>query len=988
MVVNGDSHVRPQSDPVLSLHSTNITDVDDIPRANEMAESNAWIQPQISIESVDEIVSSPPMSPPEVSLKGLEDSGSTDKKSSVTPTMRVKPTKVYPKTPPPSHKFSSQDARSSCEVDGKEESYEGEERVRNGKSESSDSNCLQINPTSMRSHSLPMGIKLNTNRFSSNSDETVDSELGSPTEKLKRLRHLAPHLHQDRLGSTGSNLSSPETSDDSSSDGAGEEDKMVTDPPEQEDDIFIDMELSEMQEQADTKLINWACTDFVPACHQLLSQCCKSEKSALVKSANIQADLRSLSNTITFFCSEQQQRLSLTPQTKPIKGVSQSSSTHTFPRPQKTPVEQGDEDNGGDRSYAVKVLRSASQSLITPLLAQAAQREGFTPDLHQAIIKALQKIAWKVEACASFNNPSHSVDIHEKIFDAKHVENVRDLMIQALPPAQPNLRIVPAPLEKSRKASLPNISPELPVVPMRRGQSMKEKLGKDVVFEVDVGPPDLQSIGEQDGDDDDDVWKEGENGGAEAEEQYGQEEEEEDSEAATTGDLPMITEEGDAEAAEQSPVKEDKSLETTPNLPRRERIATEGEADLIGKPPFLKKNNLGGSIPNLDREEEDTLNDSNASAKSERYFRPKTFRRTTISLSKKEVQTLGLTVAKRVDESILDDIRVQREQEKAHRRSVRQKNRGTKSEEKPQHQAAEGNHAPGQVLELEPRDPQPEDYGIENPEDLEKIGNRLHNTLTERFRSASTSDILECEDESAPYTSNSDRDSEVFSPQPNQRLELVPQQQKQPLLRNARPHPTVPAASSQPARRSMQVTASSCSSCDWVMVEPEKPKKQSVKGRAKATVKKSLSSSGRLAHRLLKTGLSLRSTSSPKPISKSLSAADLLDESATLHRQQAATPVDPRLSMSIATTTFPAYDMATMPKKRKNTIARLIRRGKDSRSRSFGKSDKYATGNYPTWHPEDFDFGSGHRSFAESIETVSRNAIHSMSLEGKPLLSF
>ena len=1015
MVVNGEPHGRPLSDSVFSSHSTDVTDVDDILRTNEMARSNAWNKPQISIESVDkdEIVIGSPTTPPEVTLKCLEDSGSTDKDPAVT-TMCVEQTRVYPKTPPPSYKYhSQQDQRSSCEVDGKEESYEAEpsERVRNGNSVSDDSNCLKIRSAAPRSHSLPMGMKMEVKRFSSNSDETVDSEMGSPTEKRKRMRHLAPHLHQDRLGSTGSNLSSPESSDDSSSDGAGEDDKTdIPLSPEQEDYLFIDPELAEMQEQADTKLISWACNDFVPACHQLLSRCCKNEKSLLIKSANIQADLRSLSNTITFFCSEQQQRLSQVLTSKPGKprGVSQSSSTQTFPRPLKNPVEQGDEETGVDRSYAVKVLRSASQSLIAPLLVQASQREGFTPELHQAIIKALQKISWKVEACASFNNPSHSVEIHEKIFDAKHADNVRELMIQALPPAQPNLRTVQPPLAKLRKTSLPSISPKPPVVPMRRGQSVKEKLGEDVIFDGDVCPPELQIIGEQEkDDDDDDVWKERENGEVELEEGYIREEEEDEkgSESAATSDLHITTEEGHAEVT-QSPSKKGRSRETTPNLPRRERIATEGEADLVGKSPLMKKSNLGGSIPNLDREETDTLNDSGASVKSERYFRPKTFRRTTISLSRKEVQTLGLTVAKRVDESILDDIRVQRQREEAHRRSCRGKSRGgSKSEEKPP-RGEEDERAPGQRLVLETCETKPVKFDVENPEDLDEVGNRLHNTLTkqfDRYRSASMSNMIDCEDDTAPYAcsstpdpSNSDRESDVFSPQPNQRLELV--QQHKHLFRNASAHPSTTATSSLPAshsyvpstRRSMQVTpTSSSSSCDWVMVEmTDKQKKSSMRGRAKASVKKSISSSGRLAHRLLKTGLSLRSSSSnPKPMSKSLSAADLLDESSVVHRQQCATSAGPsRFSMSITTST-PAYDTSTLPNrgKRKNTIARFIRRGKDSRSRSFGKSDKYSTGNYPTWHPEDFDYGNRDHSFAESIETVSRNAIHSIAFDGKSL---
>ena len=43
------------------------------------------------------------------------------------------------------------------------------------------------------------------------------------------------------------------------------------------------------------------------------------------------------------------------------------------------------------------------------------------------------------------------------------------------------------------------------------------------------------------------------------------------------------------------------------------------------------------------------------------YFRPRVYRRTTISLTRKEVHRLGLTVAKRIDESILNEIQAQGE---------------------------------------------------------------------------------------------------------------------------------------------------------------------------------------------------------------------------------------------------------------------------------------------------------------------------------------
>ena len=221
---------------------------------------------------------------------------------------------------------------------------------------------------------------------------------------------------------------------------------------------------------------------------------------------------------------------------------------------------------------------------------------------------------------------------------------------------------------------------------------------------------------------------------------------------------------------------EDYQEEDTPNLPRRERIATAGEADLINKTPLRRIPNFG-SIPNLDREDgsSEGLDHSGSSSSGvrERYFRPRAFRRTTISLSKREVRTLGLTVAKRVDESILDDIRVQREQEEEQRRSGKQ-DRGTKSEEKAINGDSTG---PRQLLELQACNTS------ENAQVLDRVGNQLHNTLTKQFdriRSASMSDILDCDTESIPDVdttpdpSNSDRESDVFSPQHHQRLELGP----------------------------------------------------------------------------------------------------------------------------------------------------------------------------------------------------------------------
>ena len=1002
VLVSGDHPHLVSQDPLLCEVVTN--DVADVPKGSKVTRIDAWNKPHISIEQANRNekirFSFPPPPPPRLEIE--TNSFKQEKKE-----LCVNPhTRVYPKTPPASYKFHSPSTKhekgdsvvqeeEEDESDGDDGSEEGGGQENNGKNRSEvNTSCLQVVlSTNPRSHSLPMGIKMtidDLNRISSNSDETVDSEGGSPQEKRKRSH--------EQLDSAGSDLSQSESSDESSSDGAGDGERIERIIPspslETEDDIFIDGELTDMQEEANTKLTNWAYNDFVPACRQLLSQCCEDTKSALVKSANIQAGLRGLSNAITFFCTEQQQRLSQVFQLRPIRGNNQpSASLLTFPRPAKNLVSESSD----DRSYAVKVLRSASQSLISPLLVEASQKEGFTPSLHQSIVKALQKIAWKVEACISFSNPSHSVEIHAKIFDDQPIKDVKELMIQVLPPAEPKLQTVPL-ATKTRKSSEPCFATEFsPPAPMRRGQSVKDSLGSGVQSNTDNNASsELQIISESDKDDDE-VWREG---SVEAEKEWtlgGAEEERERDRLANAGH--DTDHDGEREADEgdvQSPLREDVFHEDTPNLPRRERIATEGEADLMSKVTLTRKKNFG-SIPNLEQESScsDVLTQSGSSSRGEkeRYFRPRAFRRTTISLSKREVQKLGLTVAKRVDESILDDIRLQKAKEVEEKKS-HDHQRSSKSEEKalPPTAASEGNGSPGQVLQLHPRTRS--DHDIENPHDLDRVGDCLHNKLTKEFRhirSASMSDLLDS-DVSTPDPSTSDRESDVFSPQPNQRLELVAL--KNPLENKRLLHidtnvrassPSTPSPNFEksyiPLNRESQVHPASPTSGDWVIVEAEKTKKQSVK----TTVKKRISNPGRFAHSLLKTARSLRTGSKlqRQKLSKSHSAADLLDESSVYSsQQQLRSPGGSnlsRLSFSINPSSS-SYDVATLPTRnsRMDTIARIISRRNKSRSRSFGKSDSHISNGLS-------DLSSNER-FNESIETVSRNAIRSMAIESEYIM--
>ena len=208
--------------------------------------------------------------------------------------------------------------------------------------------------------------------------------------------------------------------------------------------------------EADTKLVDWAYNVFVPACKTLLHRCADGDNSEL-SSGQIIADLRSLSNTINYFCTEQQR---LSGQLRfNVRGVSSSLSTDRFHRLRNSKnfdprlingntasmssdsasaSSSGFEDSHYDRSYAVKILRSVSQSLIAPLLHDS--ESGFTSDLYKSIVQAIQKIAWKVEACLSFNDPTKDFHIYSQIYNEESETTVRGMMIRALPPEEPKLQ--------------------------------------------------------------------------------------------------------------------------------------------------------------------------------------------------------------------------------------------------------------------------------------------------------------------------------------------------------------------------------------------------------------------------------------------------------------------------------------------------------------------------------------------------------------------
>lgn len=273
---------------------------------------------------------------------------------------------------------------------------------------------------------------------------------------LSASSQVVPHMPRSKtLDSTDLyEDSSPESSDEEST--LGTSHMILPSASIDPDDEVFEFGDIDICNEADTKLVDWAYNVFVPACKTLLYHCADGDSSEL-SSGQIIADLRSLSNTINYFCTEQQR---LSGQLRfNVRGISSSLSTDRFQKLRNSKnfdqrlvngntasmssdsasaSSSGFEDSHYDRSYAVKILRSVSQSLIAPLLRDS--ESGFTPDLYKSIVQAIQKIAWKVEACLSFNDPTKDFNIYSQIYNEENESIIRGMMIQALPPEEPKLQ--------------------------------------------------------------------------------------------------------------------------------------------------------------------------------------------------------------------------------------------------------------------------------------------------------------------------------------------------------------------------------------------------------------------------------------------------------------------------------------------------------------------------------------------------------------------
>ena len=389
---------------------------------------------------------------------------------------------------------------------------------------------LTVQPRGKKSHTLPTDITCaeylpsgcnlqssQSSRYNSSDGDSDDTPFQNPRRLLQDEKYwptsatnLLLHLDSDprnvstsvrkvtrqgRIGRSGEVYEEDYLSNSDNDGSAEDEESMVSAAPSfvrhsphrpDDDDVFQSDFCSDVCFEADTKLVDWSYNVFVPACRTLLFHCRDGDSSEL-SSSQILADLRSLSNTISFFCSEQQQLSNRGASAAATaasasggnsgnrrQGISASISTDRISRIRdmaKTQSSYSKIDNGMigdlavkttaisslsqshsssgngigsdnqdgmyDRNYSVKILRSVSQSLIAPLVKEA--EEGFTPELYKSIVQAVQKIAWKVEACLAINDPSKETDVYLKIFDLEQQENLVEKMINALPPEEPKL---------------------------------------------------------------------------------------------------------------------------------------------------------------------------------------------------------------------------------------------------------------------------------------------------------------------------------------------------------------------------------------------------------------------------------------------------------------------------------------------------------------------------------------------------------------------
>ena len=802
---------------------------------------------------------------------------------------------------------------------------------------------LRVALEKSKTNSLPPGMTMN--EPTSSCDATQDSDSSDGSQSAEDQPSLPTNTKKDTkkvkrwesLDSDLVNASSSDNSSDMESVSVSQRNGFHSsrDSGEHDDDVFHEVEI-DMCTEADSKLVDWAYNVFVPACRTLLHHCAEEKTELSV----IQSHLRNLSNSIGYFCTEQQKMSNLLSLNR---GITMSISTDRFARFSTLAVRgsstNSNNNNGpsfstklsssstlstassgfesqvcqADRSYAVKVLRSVSQLLIAPLLQQA--ETGFTQELYKAIVTVVQKISWKVEACLSFNNSGTEFEIHTEIFDEEQILKVREMMMKALPPEEPKLKSAALgsrsnsmsgkSLQKMSEAVPPAMTVETPegYVPVtgRRMPSLKRRPSGQV-FDPENLPRDLTSIVPKD-----------------------------KMEDGTPTD----------------------HLDSSADGSTSRRLRTSTTGDIMMSPRKVSKVNSSSQFWG-EENPEDSID----------YFRPRAYRRTTISLSRREVTRLGLTVAKRIDESVLNEMH------------------------------AKATASPPSPIPIEPKSgtQSPEN----NQEEEEVEGEEMHSQQTatkefDRTRRASTSDLLD-RDEQSGHGSKSEAPFIERRRRANSSDNVLAEPRRDSATGRASPTLHNLQKSFIFSKKRCQSEAFTTGPADeWALGDDTKGKRKGKKAKkaAKKPVSKSMSTSGRFTQSLMKTARALRNTSKSSKVevlTKSYSSDEILDPDKKGGREK---DIGPRpssaLSGSVTSSSKKGEDskFGTLPIHKSrvgSTLARIVRR---SREKPTSKSLNKKKGSFEGWAPHLDLPGAGSSMFTESIENYSKNAVCSVQLEGE-----
>ena len=155
----------------------------------------------------------------------------------------------------------------------------------------------------------------------------------------------------------------------------------------------------EAEEVAD-RLMVWAKTELIPLCHAVLEECETDSPVVLA----LQSSLRQLSNAVSALCGEllRKQAGTFGRSTSPDL---QKSAEIALMKPQS------------QLSFVVRVLSPTVNSLV-PVISSLSR--GFNEGVYQGIVFTLQKLAWKVEACVCYENPTWNFECHKLVFDESH----------------------------------------------------------------------------------------------------------------------------------------------------------------------------------------------------------------------------------------------------------------------------------------------------------------------------------------------------------------------------------------------------------------------------------------------------------------------------------------------------------------------------------------------------------------------------------------